>query len=185
MKTLLKSAFAAAVLLGSTATLTQPANAGVGVSIGIGIPGPGYGYVSPYGAGYVGPGYVAYDDSYYYDPIYIGGAWYHGPYRWQMRHGVRMFYVNGGWHRNEWRGGPMPATIMFRNGGSFRDGRNIGFGDAERINARFRPANNAGMRADQREIRSDRQNMRQDQRALKNDRQERREDSRDDHNGNR
>jgi len=178
MKYLLKSAFAAAVLLGSTATLTQPANAGVGVSIGIGIPGPGY--ISPYG-----PGYVAYDDSYYYDPIYISGAWYHGPYRWQMRHGERMFYVNGRWHRNEWRGGPMPATIVFRNGGSFRDGRNIGFGNAERINARFRTNNSGGMRADQREIKSDRQDVRQDQRELKNDRQERREDRRDDRNGNR
>ncbi len=136
-------------------------------------------YASPYG-----PGYVAYDDSYYYDPIYIGGAWYHGPYRYRMYHGERMFYVNGRWHRNEWRGGAMPATIMFRNGGSFHNGRNVGFGNAERINARFRPSN-AGTHADQREIKSDRQEIKQDQRELKNDRQEKREDKRDDRGGNR
>lgn len=176
MKILLKSAFAAAVLLGSTATLTQPATAGVGISIGIGVPGAVY--ASPYGAGY-----VAYDDSYYYDPIYVSGAWYHGPYRWRMYHGERMFYVNGRWHRNEWRGGPMPATMTFRNGGSFHDGRNIGFGDADRINARYHPAN-GDVRGDNHELKADRQNIKQDQREMKDDRQEKREDKHDDH-GNR
>ncbi len=58
-----------------------------------------------------------------------------------MRHGERMFYVYGQWHRNEWNRGPLPRTIAFRNGGGFREGRNIGFDNAERINARFRPAN--------------------------------------------
>jgi hypothetical protein len=170
MKILLKSAFAAAVLLGSTATISTPANAGV--TVGITLPGV---YVSPYG-----PGYVAYDDDYYYDPIYIGGAWYHGPYRWRMRHGERMFYVNGGWHRNEWRHGPVPTTIVFRNGGSFRDGRNIGFDNAERINARFRPGNGE-MHNDRQEIKSDRQELKQDKRELKDDRQDKRDDKHDDH----
>jgi hypothetical protein len=173
MKILLKSAFAAAVLLGTTTTLTLPANAGI--TVGIALPGI---YVSPYG-----PGYVAYDDDYYYDPIYIGGAWYHGPYRWQMRHGERMFFVNGRWHRNEWSRGPMPSTIVFRNGGSFRDGRNIGFGNAERINARFHPGN-ADMHDDHREMKSDRQDINRDQRELKDDRQEKREDKRDNRDGN-
>lgn len=169
MKILLKSAIAAAVLLGTTATITQQANAGVNVSVGIGLPGIGYG----------GPGYVAYDDDYYYDPIYIGGAWYHGPYRWQMRNGERMFYVNGGWHSNEWRNGPMPASITFRNGGSFRDGRNFGFGDADRINARFHPANRE-MQNDRQDVRSDHREIRQDKRDLKDDRQDRRDDRHDD-----
>lgn len=174
MKILFKSAFAAAILLGTTVTIAQPASAGV--SVGIVLPGVA---VSPYGAGY-----IAYDDDYYYDPIYIGGAWYHGPYRWQMRGGERMFYVNGRWHRNEWRGGRMPSTIVFRNGGSFRDGRNIGFGNAERINARFHTGNgNAGngeVRGDRREMNSDRRELNQDRRDLKDDRQDRRDDRRDD-----
>lgn len=169
MKLLLRSAFAAAVLLGTTATITQPVNAGV--SVGITLPGA---YVSPYG-----PGYVAYDDDYYYDPIYISGAWYHGPYRWQMRNGERMFYVNGGWYRNEWRDRPMPSTIMFHNGGSFRDGRNIGFSNAERINARFHPGNRE-MRDDRQDIRSDRRDLGQDQREMRDDRQDRRDDRHDD-----
>jgi len=169
MKILLKSAFAAAVLLGTTATITQPASAGV--TVGITLPGA---YVSPYG-----PGYVAYDDDYYYDPIYIGGAWYHGPYRWQMRHGERMFYVNGRWHRNEWRNGPLPGRITFRNGGSFHDGRNFGWSGADRINARFHTGNRE-MRNDRQDVRSDHREIRQDTRDLKDDRQERRDDRRDD-----
>jgi hypothetical protein len=172
MKILLKSAIAAIVLLGTAATITQPASAGV--TVGITLPGV---YVSPYG-----PGYVAYDDDYYYDPIYIGGAWYHGPYRWQMRHGERMFYVNGRWHRNEWRNGPMPSTIVFRNGGSFRDGRNIGWGGADRINARFHTGNRE-IQNDHQDMQSDRQNMKQDKRELKDDRQDRRDDRHDDHGG--
>jgi len=171
MKILLKSAIAAVVLLGTTAMIAQPASAGVGVSVGIALPGSGY-----------GPGYVPYDNDYYYDPIYIGGAWYHGPYRWQMRNGERMFYVNGGWHRNEWRNGPRPNTIMFRNGGSFRDGRNIGFGDADRINARFHTGNRE-MQNDRQDVRSDRREIKQDKRDLKDDRQERRDDRHDDHGG--
>jgi len=168
MKTLLKSAFAAAVLLSTTACVTQTANAGV--SVGVTLGGP---YISPYG-----PGYVAYDDDYYYDPIYISGAWYHGPYLWQMRHGERMFYVNGRWHRNEWRNNSLPSTIVFRNGGSFRDGHNIGFSNAERINARFRPGNGE-IRNDRQDIRSDRQDLHEDQRELKDDRRDRRDDRHD------
>ena len=117
-------------------------------------------------------------------PIYIGGAWYHGPYRWQMRHGERMFYVNGRWHRNEWRNGPMPTTMTFRNGGSFRDGRNIGFSNAERINARFRPGNadmhdRQEMKSDNRDIRQDQRELKDDRHDLKDDRQEKREDKHD------
>ena len=104
-----------------------------------------------------------------------------------MRHGERMFYVNGRWHRNEWRNGPMPRTIVFRNGGSFRDGRNIGFGNAERINARFRPGNadmhdRQEMKSDNRDIRQDQRELKDDRHDLKDDRQEKREDK---HDGNR
>src|SRR6185312_6328361 len=165
-KMILKTAVAAAALCSATALIPTSAVAGVNVSVGIGLPGVVY-----------GPGYTAYDDEYYYEPIYIGGAWYHGPYRWHMRHGERMFFVDGRWRRDEWRG-VRPNSIMFRNGGSFRDGRNIGFRDADRINARFRPGND--VRADKRELKDDRREMREDKRDLHDDRDDRRENR--DHN---
>lgn len=161
MKMIFKTAITIAVLSGATALIPSSALAGgVGVSIGIGVP-------SAYG-----PGYSPYEGEYYYDPIYIGGGWYHGPYRWRMERGERVFFVNGGWHRNEWRGGAMPNTIMFRNGGSFRGGRNEGFGDATRINARFRSGN--GIHDDRRDLKSDRRDVKQDRREIRDDKREHR-----------
>jgi hypothetical protein len=172
MKMILKSALAAAALAGATTLIPATAISGTSLTIGVSVPAPVY--VSPYGVGY-----VAYDDDYYYDPIYISGSWYHGPYRWQMRHGERMFFVNGRWHRNEWRGGAMPNTIMFRNGGSFRDGRNNGFGNAERINARFRPAASE-VRSDHRELKDDRKEMQEDHRDLREDKRDDRQSAKHD-----
>jgi hypothetical protein len=132
MKMILKSALAAAAMAGAAAAIPGPAMAGVGVSIGIGVPVLTTPVYSPYG-----PGYSPYEGQYYYDPIYIGGSWYHGPYRWRSERGGREFWVNGGWHRNEWRGGPVPQSIAFHNGGSFNGGRYDGFEGSDRINARF------------------------------------------------
>jgi hypothetical protein len=158
MKLILNSVLVVAAMAG-TATLA-PGLAAAGVSIGIGIPAV---VVAP------GPGYVAYDEQYYYDPIYIGGAWYHGPYRWRMSGGERMFFVNGRWERNEWRGGRMPESVVFHNGGSFRAGRYEGFEGAERINARFK-AGDHDMRQDHRELNSDRRDVRQDRHDMREDR---------------
>lgn len=171
MKMILKTAIAVAALSGASALVPNAAMAGVDVHVGIGIPGVAVG---------IGPGYSPYDDEYYYEPIYFGGAWYHGPYRWRMNHGERMFYVNGGWRRDEWRGA-RPNNIMFRNGGSFRNGRNFGFGDADRINARYH-SGKSDVRDDKREIKDDRQEMHEDRRDLRDDRKDRRDDKRRDHN---
>lgn len=128
MKMILRSTAAAAAISGAMFLVPSVADAGVNVSVGIGMPGVVY---AP------GPGYAPYEGQYYYDPVYIAGAWYHGPYRWRMRHGERVFWVNGGWRHNEWRGGPIPGSLVFRNGGYYRGGRYEGFHDADRINARF------------------------------------------------
>jgi hypothetical protein len=166
MKTILKSAIALVALSGATALLPSSALAGhVGVTIGIGAP-------SVYG-----PGYSPYDGEYYYDPIYVGGAWYHGPYRWRMHNGEREFLVDGGWRRNEWRGGAMPGRITFHNGGSFHDGRNDGFGDANRINARFHTGGE--MRDDHRDLKADRRDMKDDRRDVRQDRRDMRDDRHD------
>lgn len=126
MKMALKSALAAGMLAGAATLVPTMAAAGVDVSVNFGAP-----------AVVVAPDYVPYDAEFYYDPIYFDGAWYHGPYRWRMVHGARVFWVNGRWHRNEWHGGPVPVSIVFRNGGYWRGGRYWGFRGADHINARF------------------------------------------------
>ena len=161
MKMIFRSTLAAAALAGATALIPMSANAGVGVSVGIGVPGPVY-----YGPDYAG--------GYYYDPIYFGGAWYHGPYRWRMENGERVFFVNGGWHGNEWRGGAIPNAIVFRNGGYYRGGRYDGFHDANRINARFHSENGGihhdrGMRVDRGRPTLSHADMRQDRPATRSD----------------
>jgi hypothetical protein len=142
MKMILKSALALAAIATATVTISPMANAGVDVSVGIGTPAVVY---AP------GPGYSPYEGRTYYDPVYFGGAWYHGPYRWRMEHGERVFWVNGGWHRNEWSGGAIPGSISFHNGGYYRGGRYDGFDGADRINARF-PAPDRAMHANRPDI---------------------------------
>jgi hypothetical protein len=162
MNMILKSALMAATIAGATAFVPTLANAQVGISVGIGVPliAPVY---APCGPGY-GPcpeGYNPYEGSYYYDPIFFGGSWYHGPYRWQMVGGEREFWVNGGWHRNEWAGGAYPSQIAFRNGGYYRGGHYDGFNNADRINARFH-TNNVPMSNARPEAAPDRGRMNQD-----------------------
>jgi hypothetical protein len=160
MKLLLRSSLAVGAIAGLAAL--APSVATGGVSIGIGVPTVVVG---------ANPGYVAYDDQYYYEPVYISGAWYHGPYRWRMRGGERVFFVNGGWHANEWREGRVPAAIVFRNGGSFRDGRYEGFEGAERINARFH-VNGHDTREDRRDLNNDKADMRRDRNDMRQDRKD-------------
>jgi hypothetical protein len=161
MKTIFKSTLVAALLAGAATMVPTVAPAGVSVSVGIGTPL----VYAP------GPGYSPYDGQVYYDPIYFGGAWYHGPYRWRMRHGQRVFWVDGGWHRNEWYGRPIPASLTFRNGGYYRSGRFDGFEGAERINARFTV--NRGMEhGDRPDVKPDRGDLRQDRGDIRQDRGE-------------
>jgi hypothetical protein len=169
MKSLFRSTFVVGAM--ASAAALAPGIATAGVTVGIGGPAVVVG---------ASPAYVAYDDQYYYDPIYISGAWYHGPYRWRMSGGERMLFVNGRWHRNEWREGRIPASIVFRNGGSFRDGRYDGFDGAERINARFRTGGGE-MREDRRELDNDRADVRQDRRDNREDRDDARHNDGDSH----
>jgi hypothetical protein len=146
MKMILRSTLAAAVLAaGAAALLPTAASAGVDISVGVGVPGV---YAT-------GPGYSPYEGQMYYDPIFYDGSWYHGPYRWRMEDGQRVFWLNGGWHRNEWQGGAIPGSLTFHNGGYYRGGRYDGFNDADRINARFHGGNGA-MHEDRRDQRQDR-----------------------------
>jgi hypothetical protein len=162
MKSIFKSTCAAAAIAGATIMVPAVAAAGADVTVGIGAPD----LVSASGAGY-----APYDGQMYYDPIYISGAWYHGPYRWRMEGGERVFWVNGGWRRNEWRGGAIPGSLTFHNGGFYRGGRYDGFDDAERINARFR-ADAGAMSGQKPHVRLDRREMPQDRGNMQPDRED-------------
>jgi len=81
-----------------------------------------YGYGAPENYGYAAPGACDYynppwgyppDYCNYqvgFDPVYVGGLWYGGPIYYRNFGGSRMFWLNGGWRRDEWRG-PRPASI--------------------------------------------------------------------------
>lgn len=126
MKRFAKLALGAMLLAGATAVTTAPADARVTIGVGIGIPGPGY-YYGP-GPRYYGacdpysPYYDPYDCrgygpvGYWYDPIFIDGVWVRGPFRWRWDHGERAFWVHGGWHHDDWRGGDRPDFRRWHDG---------------------------------------------------------------------
>src|SRR5262245_13305701 len=86
-----KAAVGALAVVGLAAGVTTPADARVSVAIGIGAP---WGHPSS-----------CYD--YWWDPVYVDGVWYQGPICWRWRHGVRVFFLHGRWHRHGWHG-PLP-----------------------------------------------------------------------------
>ncbi len=54
----------------------------------------------------------------YYEPVYLGGSWYSGPFYYRNFSGVDWFWLNGGWRRNEWRGA-RPRIDWNRGGNRF------------------------------------------------------------------
>jgi hypothetical protein len=79
-----------------------------------GAPAPYYdeyaydGYGDPYACDYYNPpwgyppDYCAYQI--WQEPIYYGGLWYSGPIYYRSFGGERLFWLNGGWRHDEWRG---------------------------------------------------------------------------------
>jgi len=56
----------------------------------------------------------------YFEPVYFGGSWYRGPIYYRWTHGRRLFWLNGGWREDGWRG-PRPGRIAWNHrGGHFR-----------------------------------------------------------------
>jgi hypothetical protein len=105
-----KVALSAVLLAGAMALGAIPASAqSVGFSFGYGPvfsdPCAYYDYYDqppPWG---LPPDYCDYPV--YFEPVFVDGYWYRGPiyYRWQG--GERLFWLNGGWRRDQWRG-PRP-----------------------------------------------------------------------------
>ena len=84
---------------------------------------PQQAYGDTYG-GYCDPYYGCPDDYYdlpvYYGDVYWDGGWYDGPFFYRDYGGHRQFWLHGGWHYGESRGGhfgPALGRDYFRNHG--------------------------------------------------------------------
>lgn len=97
--------------------------------------GPDDGYYAYNDYSYCDPYYGCPDD--YYDlPVYDGavffdGGWYNGPFFWRDYGGHREFWIHGGWHGGNYRGGHFGAALgrdyFQRHGlGTFARGGNFG-----------------------------------------------------------
>ena len=123
MKRSAKVVLSAVLLAGATALTALPASAqSVGFSFGYGPvfsdPCAYYDYYDeapPWG---LPPNYCDYPV--YFEPVFFDGYWYRGPiyYRWEG--GERLFWLNGGWRRDQWRG-PRPQIRWQNRGGWGRD----------------------------------------------------------------
>ena len=164
MKIVTKAVLAALALTGSAMAVSAPANAQVSAYLGVGSGDPGYGgyyesdpYADPY---YADPYDNSYADPYacdYYEPpwgyppdycsyqtwnqpVYFGGLWYGGPIYYRSYGAERLFWLNGGWRRDEWRGsrpgridwgrnmrwnGPIQHRGGFAGGGNWNGGSNF------------------------------------------------------------
>ena len=129
MKRYAKVALSALLLAGATALTAAPAPAQVsaGISFGYGPdfqpfsdPCDYYDYYDeppPWG---LPPDYCDYPV--YFDPVYYGGSWYRGPIYYRWYGDQRLFWLNGNWRRDEWRGGRPDIRWEERGGWGHRDG---------------------------------------------------------------
>jgi hypothetical protein len=128
MKRFGKVALSALMFAGATAFFVAPASAGVGISFGFG--GPGYVTFSDpcdYYDYYDGPPPWGLPADYcdypvYFEPVYYDGIWYRGPIYYRWYGGQRLFWLNGNWRRDEWRGGLPDIRWEDRGGWGHRDG---------------------------------------------------------------
>ena len=123
MKRFGTAAFGVMLMVGAAALV--PAKADVGIGFSFGYDG---GYFSnscdyydyydvapPWG---MPPDYCEYPV--YFDPIFWGGSWYRGPIYYRWYGGERLYWLNGGWRRDEWRGAR--PSIRWSDRGGWRGG---------------------------------------------------------------
>ncbi len=104
-------ALAALMLGGAAIAMATPAAAhtDVGISFGFGMPyGDSYGPCDYYDYYDAPPPWGMPSDYCDYDiydqPVFWGGEWYRGPIYYRMDRGERVYWLNGGWRHDEWRG---------------------------------------------------------------------------------
>ena len=133
MKRFGKVALSALMIAGAAAFFAVPASADGGVGISFGF-GPGYESFSdpcdyydyydeapPWG---LPPDYCDYPVN--FDPVYFDGYWYRGPIYYRYYHGDRLFWLNGGWRHDGWRGSRPDIRWQDRGGWGRGDNWNRG-----------------------------------------------------------
>ena len=127
MKTFAKLALGALMLSGAAVAAATPAAAQVSFELQFGNPGYDR-YYGPPQRGYYDCDprvrYVRACDSYYYNPVFYRGRWYNEPLRYRWSGDTRYFWIDNGWRRDEWRGGPRPGPRPGWN----RPGPGYGYG---------------------------------------------------------
>lgn len=132
-----KTVYGALALWGALVAWTAPADAGTEVGISFGWYGPGvipfgdpcayydyYDIAPPWG---LPPDYCDYPV--YFGSVFWDGLWYRGPIYYRWYGGERLYWLNGGWHRDSWRGGRPPQVRWQDRGGL---GNGVRFRDIER-----------------------------------------------------
>lgn len=143
MKRFSRAAFGALFLAGAALFASQPARADVGIGFSFGYDGgyfadscdyyDYYDVAPPWG---LPPDYCEYPV--YYEPVYWGGSWYRGPIYYRWYGGERLYWLNGGWRRDGWRGAR--PSIRWTDHGGWHGGHawggrfdgNRGWGDGHR-----------------------------------------------------
>jgi len=116
-----------ALLLMAVSAVAAPVPAYADAGISFGFMGPGatfdpcdyydyYNQPPPWG---LPADYCAYPV--YFEPVYYNGFWYRGPIYYRWYRGQRVFWLNGGWHANGWRGAP-PPRVAWQNRGGWNNG---------------------------------------------------------------
>ncbi len=133
MKTIVKAMLGALMLAGASVGLAQPASAYVDVGISFGFGDGTYGFdPCDYYDYYDEPPPWGLPDDYcdypvWFEPVFFGGSWYRGPIYYRWTHGRRMFWLNGNWREDGWRG-PRPARITWNDRGAHVRGYRPGIG---------------------------------------------------------
>lgn len=133
MKFLAKALLGAAMLAGASVAFAAPASATVDVGVSFGLDGPGYGFdPCDYYDYYDEPPPWGLPDDYcdypvYFEPVFFDGYWYRGPIYYRWTHGRRVFWLNGSWREDGWRG-PRPGRIAWNNRGTHVRGFRPGIG---------------------------------------------------------
>lgn len=119
MSPILKTA-AAAAFTGAALFAWTPAEADE-FSVHIGVPGVAFSYESGGFCDRWGCPGDYWDYPVYYGPVFYDGAWFDGPVYYRVIGDEHIYWVHGGWHRDEWRG-PHPGWW-----GHYRYGPALGY----------------------------------------------------------
>ncbi len=112
MKPFAKLAVGATLLAGAALAAASPAQAQVSFEFRFGTPYYGRYYSPPPPRWHndCDPRnrYFRACDDFWFDPVFYRGRWYAEPLRFRWFGPTRYFWIENGWRRDEWRGGPRP-----------------------------------------------------------------------------